>query len=159
MRSLVQRFSIDHVLIDLPSVDREDDGGLLLSHRTFFLTDAHYSTDKDDEHGGRIIGTDWFPVDDPDMQQSDRLQWSVPSSDGPSLVHPLMVAERDSSSGTPLLPVRTITELCRPDNSAGEPLVKGGLYAMNLQLLAVETDCSPSRPVLVELDKFLEGSH
>jgi arylformamidase len=34
--SFLRRHDIDHLLVDLPSVDREDDGGLLSAHRTFF---------------------------------------------------------------------------------------------------------------------------
>ncbi len=32
---------VQHLLVDLPSVDREEDGGLLLAHRAFWNYDAH----------------------------------------------------------------------------------------------------------------------
>jgi arylformamidase len=34
--TFLRRHDVDHLLVDLPSVDREDDGGLLSAHRTFF---------------------------------------------------------------------------------------------------------------------------
>ncbi len=72
-----------HLLTDLPSVDREEDGGALLAHHRF---------------------------------------WDYPSN--PRLSH-------------------TITELIYvPDNCAD------GIYLLNLQVAAMESDASPSRPVL-----------
>ncbi|MGB0167612.1 MAG: cyclase family protein, partial [Luteibaculum sp.] len=32
----LREIGVDHVLVDLPSVDREHDGGLLLAHRAFW---------------------------------------------------------------------------------------------------------------------------
>lgn len=77
---------VKHLLIDLPSLDKEVDGGALRSHRAF---------------------------------------WNMP--DG----------------------VRkqcTVTELIYVDNQ-----IKDGLYLLNLQVLNMEIDASPSRPVLYKL--------
>jgi arylformamidase len=51
MRLLRDR-GIDHLLVDLPSVDREDDGGLLGAHRVFFGVSPH----------GQVIGDEALPV-------------------------------------------------------------------------------------------------
>lgn len=76
-----------HLLIDQPSVDREEDGGALLAHHAF---------------------------------------WNFP-------------AEADGG-------MRTITELFYAPSS-----VLDGLYLLNLQIAALETDASPSKPVLYPL--------
>ncbi len=74
---------IEHLLLDVPSVDREVDGGLLLAHHEY---------------------------------------WNYPE-------HPRLNA--------------TITELVYiPDE------VPDGLYVLNLQIASLETDASPSKPVL-----------
>jgi kynurenine formamidase len=36
---MLRELGVDHLVVDLPSVDREDDGGLLAAHRTFFGVD------------------------------------------------------------------------------------------------------------------------
>lgn len=76
-----------HLLIDQPSVDREEDGGLLLAHHAY---------------------------------------WNYPHQTDGGL--------------------RTITELIY-----AAPDVKDGLYLLNLQIASLETDASPSKPVLYPL--------
>lgn len=79
---------IDHLLIDLPSVDREEDGGLLKAHNAFWNT------------GGDIH------------------------------LH------------------KTITELIYvPDE------LEDGMYLLDLQILDIEMDASPSRPLLFNLEE------
>lgn len=77
---------IEHLLIDLPSVDREQDEGMLAAHKAF---------------------------------------WKYPES---PLIHD------------------TITELIFVHNN-----IKDGLYLLNLQILNIALDASPSHPVLYEL--------
>lgn len=77
---------IQHILVDLPSLDREEDGGKLLAHRAF---------------------------------------WNFPD--------------------TPRLNA-TITELIYVD-----PSVSDGRYLLNLQVARLESDASPSRPILFPL--------
>ena len=75
-----------HLLVDLPSVDREEDGGKLLAHKAFW-------------------------------QYSDDI--------------------REDS---------TITEfIFVPDE------VKDGPYLLNLQIISLEVDVSPSKPILYEI--------
>lgn len=83
---LLVEHGVDHLLLDLPSVDREEDGGALAAHRAF---------------------------------------WCYP---GPV---------RDRA---------TITEMIYvPDE------LPDGLYLLNLQVLSIVLDASPSRPVLYPL--------
>ncbi len=44
---------------------------------------------------------------------------------------------------------RTITELCHVPST-----VKDGVYGLNLQMIAMEVDAVPSRPVLVNLENI-----
>jgi kynurenine formamidase len=77
---------INHLLTDLPSVDKEMDGGALAAHKAF---------------------------------------WGLPHKPRPNA---------------------TITELVYVENT-----VKDGLYLLNLQIVSLEMDASPSKPVLYEL--------
>lgn len=79
---------IEHLLLDLPSIDREEDGGALAAHKAFW-----------------------------------RYDFAVPRTEA------------------------TITELIYVP-----PLVKDGLYLLNLMVTSLELDASPSRPVLYQLD-------
>ncbi|MFT5512547.1 MAG: arylformamidase [Bacteroidia bacterium] len=78
--------NITHLIVDLPSVDREEDGGHLLSHHAF---------------------------------------WQYPSS------------PRSNA---------TITELAYIPNT-----IKDGMYLLQLQIAAFESDASPSKPILYPL--------
>lgn len=79
---------VDHLLIDLPSVDKEHDGGALKGHRAFWQIEK-----KPDYH-------------------------------------------------------KTITEMVFVDS-----VVEDGLYLLELQVLSLESDASPSRPILYPLRK------
>jgi len=83
---LINDFGVKHLLIDLPSVDRENDKGELKAHRKF---------------------------------------WNYPNQ--------------------PILD-KTITELIFVDDS-----IKDGEYLLNLQIISLENDASPSKPVIYEL--------
>jgi kynurenine formamidase len=77
---------IEHILVEWPSLDREEDGGVLAAHHAFWLVDGIWQKHK------------------------------------------------------------TITELIRlPEN------IKTGKYVLNLQVLAINLDVSPSRPVLYDV--------
>lgn len=78
--------NVKHLLIDLPSLDKEIDGGALLAHRAF---------------------------------------WNMPE----------LIREEC-----------TVTELIYVEDS-----IKDGLYLLNLQVLNMEIDASPSRPILYNL--------
>jgi kynurenine formamidase len=86
-RYLVEN-GIKHILIDLPSLDREVDNGKLSAHKEFWR--FPYATRKDS----------------------------------------------------------TITELIFVDNS-----IRDGLYLLNLQIVSLEMDASPSKPILYKLEE------
>lgn len=81
---------VSHLLIDLPSVDRESDGGKLLAHKSFWQ----------------------FP---------ERIRKNC-----------------------------TITELVYVNDT-----ILDGLYLLNLQIISLEMDASPSKPVLYNLTEVL----
>ena len=83
---LINQTGIKHLLVDVPSVDREQDGGKLISHKTF---------------------------------------WNI---------------------NTDIKLNKTITEMIFVDNN-----IKDGLYLLNLQIISVDIDASPSKPILYEL--------
>jgi arylformamidase len=84
---LLFKTNVKHLLIDLPSLDKEVDGGMLLAHKAF---------------------------------------WGLPDS---------------------IRKECTVTELIYVDNK-----VLDGLYLLNLQVLNMEIDASPSRPILFKLE-------
>jgi arylformamidase len=86
---LIAKTSVKHLLIDVPSVDREVDGGKLAGHKAYWNTKKNIAKDK------------------------------------------------------------TITELIYVDNK-----IKDGLYLLNLQILPLILDVSPSRPVLYALKEI-----
>jgi arylformamidase len=86
----LNQVGIQHILTDLPSVDKEIDGGKLLAHKAF---------------------------------------WEFPE------------AIRKNC---------TITELIYVDNS-----IPDGLYLLNLQIISLEMDASPSKPTLFKLEEVL----
>jgi kynurenine formamidase len=83
----INDFGVKHLLIDLPSVDRENDKGELKAHRKF---------------------------------------WNYPNQ--------------------PILD-KTITELIFIDNS-----INDGEYLLNLQIISLENDASPSKPIIYRLE-------
>jgi len=86
---LLNETEVEHLLVDIPSVDREVDGGELLAHKTFWKIDDNIALKK------------------------------------------------------------TITEMIYVDNN-----ISDGLYLLNLQIISVDIDASPSKPILFELKKL-----
>lgn len=86
---LLRQNNVKHLLVDLPSVDKEVDGGALGVHRSFWNND--------------------------NMNRKDC----------------------------------TITELIYIDNGIAD-----GLYLLNLQITSLETDASPSKPVLFNIIEY-----
>jgi len=82
----IRELGIQHLLIDLPSVDKEKDEGRLEAHKAF---------------------------------------WNYPEN------------PRHNA---------TITEMIFVENN-----IKDGLYLLNLQVISIENDASPSKPVLYQI--------
>lgn len=99
---------VQHLLIDLPSVDREEDGGKLSAHKAY---------------------------------------WQYPA-DGQNLVKNGKRDEQFKVSRVEDFKRKkcTITELIYVKNE-----IQDGLYLLNLQILSLEMDASPSKPVLYQL--------
>jgi kynurenine formamidase len=91
--ALCAAHGVQHLLLDLPSLDKEDDGGLLAAHHAFWKVEKHTS------------------------QDFSNARWEA-----------------------------TITELVFVPNDALD-----GSYLLNLQIASLETDASPSKPVLYKL--------
>jgi arylformamidase len=85
----LRKSGVKQLLVDLPSIDPEVDGGKLLAHRNFWLADGAWRKDA------------------------------------------------------------TITELIYIPDS-----IKDGLYLLNLQIIRLDSDASPSRPVLYPLSRL-----
>jgi hypothetical protein len=116
--------SAGHLLVDLPSVDKEDDGGALIAHRTFF--------------GVTATGT-YHPLSAGPVVRAKR-------SETDSATSTAEVAAPSTTDGPSYMPHRTITEFCMFDNALPD-----GLYALSLQAAAIELDAAPSRPLLAPL--------
>ena len=84
----LNNLDVKHLLIDLPSVDRENDHGELKAHKMF---------------------------------------WNYPA-------HPILD--------------KTITELVFVNDS-----IKDGEYILNIQIISLENDASPSKPILYKIEK------
>jgi kynurenine formamidase len=87
LAALIAKHGIQHLLVDLPSVDAEEDAGAMLAHKAF---------------------------------------WQYPAN-------PRMEA--------------TISEMIFVPNEMND-----GIYFLNLQIASLETDASPSKPVLYQLE-------
>ncbi|MFT4645336.1 MAG: arylformamidase [Planctomycetota bacterium] len=92
---------IEHFMIDSPSVDREDDNGMLLAHKTFWGL----------------------------LNEKTQVKGAVKVDDSYSL-------ERKNC---------TITEMIFVPNE-----IKDDLYLMNIQIISLEMDASPSKILLFE---------
>ena len=86
----LNKTKIEHLLVDLPSIDKEKDDGTLGSHKEYWNTEG------------------------------DNIQKH-----------------------------KTITEMVYIDNK-----VEDGIYFLNLQIISVESDASPSRPVLYRIKQM-----
>lgn len=106
---------VSHVLVDLPSVDREDDGGALQAHRAIFSW-----TPDLEERIKAIVDADMKDL----IPQSPDIMLGPDSGYRPA----------------------SITELCYIPDS-----VHDGLYLLDLHIGNIQSDASPSRPLLYHL--------
>lgn len=143
--------SAGHLLVDLPSVDREDDGGALIAHRSFFgvtaageasaLSSGAVLPPASAASGASAAGAD---------AEAEALSAAASGVDNASGDADSTTAAKTAAAGAAgpagYMPRRTVTEICFfPDS------VSDGLYALNLQCANVELDAAPSRPLLAPL--------
>ncbi len=83
---LINRTPVQHLLLDMPSVDKEQDGGALIAHKTFWNIKSEISMNK------------------------------------------------------------TITEMIYVDD-----VIADGVYLLNLQIISLDIDASPSKPILYKV--------
>lgn len=121
--------SAGHLLVDLPSVDREDDGGALIAHRSFFGVAA--TGDASKLSAGAVL-----PV--PKLTTAEAAGTGAGAGTAG--------AATPSAGSVGYMPRRTVTELCFFPTS-----VIDGLFALNLQCANIELDAAPSRPLLAPL--------
>lgn len=122
----VRRLGAAHVLVDLPSLDREDDRGHLIAHRTLFGIDAAGRPVDVISHG---------PVMPPRVASEVDAVGAV----GAGAAVPTEGRH---------LPSGTITELCVFPSQEHLP---DGLAALMLHVAPMALDAAPSRPLLVPL--------
>ncbi|KAA0151848.1 hypothetical protein FNF29_04254 [Cafeteria roenbergensis] len=126
--------STGHLLVDLPSVDREDDGGALIAHRSFFGVTP----------SGRASALASGPVlpASPEARAAAGAAGAASRDDACSASAPAAPAAAPPA----YMPRRAITELCFFSDALSD-----GLHALNLQCANVELDAAPSRPLLAPL--------
>lgn len=64
--TFIRKSGIKHLLIDLPSVDREEDGGALLAHKAFWNVTDVYNLNADARHDATITELIFVPDEIPD---------------------------------------------------------------------------------------------
>lgn len=120
---------VQHLLLDLPSADREEDGGHLQAHRAFWGLPPKAAA-ADAAAGAGAAGAEAFAA-------------AAPAP--PAVAGAGAVGGGGSSDDGPRCS-RTITELCFVPDAAPD-----GLYLLQLGVAPIELDAAPSRPVLFPL--------
>lgn len=157
-----------HLLVDLPSVDRMDDGGALLAHREFWRAPpaALHSGQPDDASTGcgdprSVCGSDEDAGDDDELGEDGRVGTADRDGDDDARQERYRSAQQRrcalaaaaaAAKGIELRGIRlggqragcTITELCYVADH-----VPDGVYRLSLQLAPFDDlDAVPSRPIL-----------
>jgi len=130
--------SLRTLAVDLPSVDREDDGGALIAHRAIFshLPDGEISKDKKEQES---IGEKEEEDDDEGKTKAELVTRKLSSSSS---------LEKDDLSlkNMGCQQRRLITESC---SFPSPETMEDGFCCLSLQLAPIEnTDAVPSRPLL-----------
>lgn len=128
---------VQHLLLDLPSADREDDGGHLLAHRAFWGLPPKGSEGSDVPEGSMpFAAAPPVAAGGSGAGAAAAAAAAAPGSAGGSF------AVGGEGRGC----TRTITELCYIPDAAPD-----GLYLLQLGVAPIEMDAAPSRPVLFPL--------
>lgn len=129
---------VEHLIVDLPSVDKEDDGGHLLAHRTFWGIGK----------GGACLtggpGADSAAPGTPQLPAAEVGARGVPLASAGDDDSAIIEAARSEGAATAHIVPRTITELAFvPDT------VPDGPAMVVLAVPLIDADASPSNPLLV----------
>ena len=119
-----------HIVLDLPSADKEDDGGHLVAHRTFWQIS---------KRGAMLL-----PAGEPVGSTTAGVQASANGCGGVPLA-----SEHDADDADPAqqhVCERTITEMAFVPDS-----VSDGRYMLVLAVAPIQLDAAPSDPLLVPL--------
>lgn len=141
---------VQHLLLDLPSADREDDGGHLQAHRAFWglppkeaKPEAHAANDTEAAVAARAGAGAGAVVGDGGVAAAAAEPGAGAVGAGSSAGSVSRVSSGDDGPRCS----RTITELCYvPDAAAPD-----GLYLLQLVVAPIHLDAAPSRPVLFPL--------
>ncbi|MBX3280862.1 MAG: cyclase family protein [Acidobacteria bacterium] len=90
---MVMRFGVKHLLVDLPSIDRISDGGILANHRSFWnIPPGSFDADADTRRNATITELIYVPNNVPDGEYQLNLQIAPFEADAaPS--RPLLIAK------------------------------------------------------------------
>ncbi len=157
---LAEELRAKHVVVDLPSVDREDDGGFLVAHRTIF--GYNLPLDLASGKNNRVLAKERLTAQSAFVASSR-------TKDGDDGSKPSTEYKRSSSSTKNKLESCTITELAwfesattstfssPPDASSAKldskqsgsrKVLVDGFMMLDLQIAPIASDAAPSRPVL-----------
>jgi len=128
-----------HIVVDLPSVDKEDDGGYLVAHRTFWGIAKRGSRLVAAAGGGDPASDDSCPTWTAAQESKHGIPLATQADDDSDVW--------DSPAGSAMarhIVCRTITELAMvpPDLHDGE-------YMLVLAVAPIHMDAAPSDPLLV----------
>lgn len=138
MSILTQLFQPTHIVSDLPSLDREDDGGKVLSHKLHFLS---------------LYPTTPTLLNKNDPQQPLKLFEELENC------YKHQEGDDNSTITPPSIPQRTNTELCwfplpsqqSSSQQSSSSLPLSSLVLIDLRVAPIDSDASPSIPIIYPL--------
>ncbi len=142
-RTLVDTFGLHHLCVDLPSVDRESDGGELLVHRILFRYPIPFGGAKQQQTPTAAAAP---------------TATAVPTSGGGGVSGGGGSGRKRSAPFADAGPF-TITELCHFPPSADASHLPDGPYLLNLCVAPIAMDAAPTRPVLYPVTKIVRSEH
>ena len=128
-----------HVVVDLPSVDKEDDGGHLVAHRTFWGIA---------KRGSRLVAPSHAGSSDegqpPTWRAALASEHDVPIATAADDDSAAWAAGEGGTAAPRHIVSRTITELAFVPPALGD-----GQYMLALAVAPIHMDAAPSDPLLI----------
>ena len=124
-----------HVVVDLPSVDKEDDGGHLVAHRTFWGIA---------KHGSRLVP----PAGEGRLPEGPTWNAALASAEGV----PIATDKDDDGAVWSVdgeLPPRHIVSRTITELAFVPPALTDGEYMLVLAVAPIQMDAAPSDPLLI----------